>query len=123
MPPLARTCIDSWRRALPDYTFKHWDESKYDCEAADYTRSAYRAKRYAFVSDYARLDVLRTYGGIYLDVDVEVRKSFTPLLEHGAFLGFMYDCNLGTAVIGARAGHPPRRRGPRSAAPSRSGHR
>jgi hypothetical protein len=98
--------MDAWRRVLPDFEIKTWTEDTYDIEQSSLTRRAYQEKKYAFVSDYARLDVLRKFGGIYLDVDVEVRKSFAPLLHHGAFLGFMFDCNLGTSVIGAQAQHP-----------------
>ncbi len=105
-PELAVKCIDTWRRVLPDYEFKEWTEHNYDIDAAWYTREAHRRGKFAFVSDYARIDVLKREGGIYLDADVEVLKPFTPLLKHGMFLGFMYDCNLGTAVIGARPEHP-----------------
>jgi hypothetical protein len=62
--------------------------------------------KWAFLTDFARLDVLHEYGGIYLDADVEVYKDFTPLLSNKTFLGFMFDCNLCTAVIGSEPGQP-----------------
>jgi hypothetical protein len=105
-PALAQRCIASWRAMLPDYEIREWTEANYDVDKNAFTRDAYANGRWAFVTDFARLDVLRQYGGIYLDVDVEVFKDFTPLLCNKTFLGFMFDCNLSTAVIGSERGQP-----------------
>lgn len=88
MPDDLKKCIDSWKKYMPDYEIIRWDESNYDTNKCDYIKEAYDAKKWAFVSDYVRLDVCYTYGGIYLDTDVEVIKSFDNLLELKAFCGF-----------------------------------
>jgi hypothetical protein len=105
-PALAQRCIDGWRRRLPSFEIIEWNERSYDVQKAPFAAEAFRRKQWAFLSDYARLDVLLGHGGVYLDVDVEVRRDFAPLLAQQAFLGFMFDCNLSTAVIGAEPDHP-----------------
>lgn len=87
IPDSAISCINSWKRVMPDYEIKRWDESNYDVNKCSYTKEAYEAKKWAFVSDYARLDICYTYGGIYLDVDVEVIKPFDDLLSLEGFCG------------------------------------
>lgn len=87
LPELAIECITSWRKYFPDYIIKEWNESNYDVHKTQYTSEAYIAKKYAFVSDYARFDVLYQYGGIYFDTDVEVIKSFDDVLKNGGFMG------------------------------------
>ena len=67
-------CIDSWKKYCPDYEIIEWNESNYDFTKNEYMRQAYEAKKWAFVTDYARLDVIYKYGGIYLDTDVELIK-------------------------------------------------
>lgn len=81
-------CIESWKKYLPDYEIKEWNESNYDFTKNQYMHDAYKEKKWAFVSDYARLDVVYKYGGIYLDTDVEVIKSFDSLLQEDLFCGF-----------------------------------
>lgn len=87
LPELAQKCISSWKKFLPDYEIKQWNESNYDVRKISYTAQAYNAQKYAFVSDYARFDILYQYGGIYFDTDVEVIKSFDEILKRGAFAG------------------------------------
>lgn len=87
LPPLAVRCIASWRKYLPDYAIKRWDEGNFDIQAVAYTREAYARKKYAFVSDYARFKVLYDEGGIYLDVDVELLRPLDDLLARGPYLG------------------------------------
>lgn len=67
LPPLALKCIESWKKYMPDYEIKRWDEDNYDIRKKQYISQAYDARKYAFVSDYVRFDILYTYGGIYLD--------------------------------------------------------
>ena len=82
LPERFTRCIDSWRRVMPDYEIRRWDESNYAIdETCDYVREAYEAGYWAFVSDYARLDICTRYGGIYLDVDVEAVTPFDDLLD------------------------------------------
>jgi hypothetical protein len=87
LPRSAKKCIASWRKFFPDYEIKEWNESNFDVNVIPYTAEAYVAKKYAFVSDYARFYVLHEYGGIYFDTDVEVIRPMDDILERGAFMG------------------------------------
>lgn len=98
LPELAKKCIESWKKFLPDYEIKEWNESNYDVHKIPYTAQAYDAKKYAFVSDYARFDILYQYGGIYFDTDVEVIKSIDKILLEGAFAGFESPGQLATGL-------------------------
>lgn len=91
LPESAKKCIASWRRYFPDYEIIEWNEDNYDVNKIPYTQQAYAAKKYAFVSDYARFDILYQYGGIYFDTDVEVIKPFDDILTNGAFMGCEID--------------------------------
>lgn len=82
---LAEKCIDSWHRFLPDYDIKEWNEDNFDVNIIPYTKQAYEAKKYAFVSDYARFWILYHYGGLYFDLDVEIIRSMNTVLEKGPF--------------------------------------
>jgi len=88
LPELAIKCIASWKKYFPDYEIKEWNETNYDVHKIIYTSEAYYARKYAFVSDYARFDILYQYGGIYFDTDVEVIKPFDDILKNGGFMGF-----------------------------------
>ena len=83
-----KKCIESWERIMPDYKIVRWDNSNYDFNKCNFVREAAENKKWAFVSDYARLDIIYNNGGIYLDTDVEIIKSFDDLLECDAFFGF-----------------------------------
>lgn len=87
LPKLAVRCIESWERFFPDYEIKEWNEDNFDVNSIPYTREAYEAGRYAFVSDYARFWVLYHYGGVYFDTDVEVIKPMGDIIERGPFMG------------------------------------
>ena len=114
LPKSAEKCIASWKKYLPDYDIKRWDESNFDVNAIPYTREAYAACKYAFVSDYARFWILYHYGGVYFDTDVEVIRPIDDIINRGGFLGVesnrngIYTVNpglgfaatQGTAVIG-----------------------
>jgi len=105
LPKLAKRCLDSWSRHLPDYELKRWDESNTDLTANRYVREAYEAGKYAFVSDYMRLKVLYEEGGIYMDTDVEVVKNLDCFLVHRAFSGFESPLRVPTGIMGAEKGH------------------
>lgn len=96
--------IRNWERILPDYKIKEWNETNFDISGLPFTKEAYLAKRYAFVSDVARLYALINYGGIYLDTDVRLLKSFNSYLILHSFLGKELPFKVGTAVIGAEKG-------------------
>ena len=105
LPELAIKCIESWKKFCPDYEIKQWDESNFDINQNSYISEAYNAKKFAFVSDFARFDILYRYGGIYLDTDVEIIKDLSPIILNGAFAGTerIGDINSGLG-IGAEAG-------------------
>ena len=105
MPELAQSCIASWHEHMPDWEYKLWNEDNFDVNQIPYTKEAYAAKKYAFVSDYVRLWALENEGGIYLDTDVEVFKSFEDLLVLNAFAGFEGSkfLPLGTCVMASVA--------------------
>ena len=87
LPESAQKCIASWRKFLPDYEIKEWNEDNFDVNMVPYTAEAYSAKKYAFVSDYARFWILYRYGGLYFDTDVEVIKPMEDIIECGPFMG------------------------------------
>lgn len=91
LPPLAIKCIESWKKYLPDYEIKEWNEDNFDVNIIPYTSEAYKAKKYAFVSDYVRFWILYKYGGLYFDTDVEVIKPMDDIIQRGAFMGFEMD--------------------------------
>ena len=106
LPELAKRCIESWHKHMPDWEYVLWNEENFDISSAPaYVQEAYAAKKYAFVSDYVRLYALEQQGGVYLDTDVEVIKSFEPLLKDVAFIGFEETKNksIGTNCIGSEA--------------------
>lgn len=87
LPKSAKKCIASWRKYLPDYEVKEWNESNFDVNIIPYTSEAYKMKKYAFVSDYARFWILYKYGGLYFDTDVEVIKPMDEIIARGPFMG------------------------------------
>lgn len=88
MPKLAKKCIKSWKKYCPDYEIICHTEDNFDLTQNRYVREAYEAKKWAFVSDYARLKIIFEEGGIYLDTDVELIKPIDDLLETKGFMGF-----------------------------------
>lgn len=87
LPDSALKCIESWKKFLPDYQIIQWNEDNFDVRIIPYTSEAYDAKKYAFVSDYARFRVLHDHGGIYFDTDVEVVAPLDSVLEKGPYMG------------------------------------
>ena len=87
LPTLAEKCIESWKQYLPEYEIKEWNEDNFNVNIIPYTREAYQAKKYAFVSDYTRFWILYKYGGLYFDTDVEVIKPMDDIIQRGPFMG------------------------------------
>jgi mannosyltransferase OCH1-like enzyme len=104
LTPLAQACIASWKKYLPDYQFKLWNEANSPMNH-HYVKAMYQKQKWAFVADYIRFAALQKEGGIYLDTDTEVLKSFDSLLNHGAFFGKTKDGVTAAGVIGAVPGH------------------
>jgi len=105
-PNSVQRCINSWRKHLPDYQIVEWNEANFDLKHPRYVREAYESKKWAFVSDYARLFILYVNGGIYMDTDVEVCRSLDRFLDHRAFTGFEGPERIPTGIIGAERQHP-----------------
>jgi glycosyltransferase involved in cell wall biosynthesis len=110
---VVQRCIASWHRYCPDWEIRLWNESNFDVTLNRFTSEAYEAGKLGFVADCIRLYLLYTYGGIYLDADVELLRPIDGLLDNRAFTGLenIYDASvgwvgLGTAVLGAEKGNP-----------------
>lgn len=103
-PQEIQRCLDSWKKILPDYEIWKWDRKRFDINSVPWTKEAFESKKYAFAADYIRLYALYNYGGIYLDSDVLMYKSFNPLLNLPYFIGT--DCigYFEPAIIGAEKG-------------------
>ncbi len=99
LPKEVKEQIANWKKKMPDYEFKMWNENNFDINSTVFTKKMYEAKKWAFVSDYVRLYALVNYGGFYLDTDVKVLKNFEPLLNYTAICGFESVDLLGTAFL------------------------
>ncbi|MBD5430213.1 glycosyltransferase [Lactobacillus sp.] len=104
-PKNIQTCMKTWKKHLGDYKIIEWNESNFDIHENKYVEQAYKAKKWAFVSDYIRAKVVYEYGGIYLDTDVLVLDNLHDLLKNRAFVGFENKDNPFTAVFGAEPKH------------------
>lgn len=98
-PDLVVRCIKSWKQLLFDYEIIEWNEDNFDIDSNLYVREAYMAKKYAFVSDYARFLILYKFGGLYMDTDVEVIKPLDEILTNGAFMGFENNTYVSPGLI------------------------
>ncbi|WP_303187413.1 glycosyltransferase family 32 protein [Phocaeicola coprocola] len=104
-PEKIKYCIDSWKKFLPDYEFMLWDLNRFDINSSIWVKEAFEVKKYAFAADYIRLYALYTYGGIYLDTDVEVLRSFDSLLDLKYFIGKENTPHgIEAAILGAEKG-------------------
>lgn len=99
-PKSVKKCIKSWKKFCPDYKIIEWNESNYDITKNMYMQEAYIEKKWGFVPDYARLDIIYHHGGIYLDTDVQMIKSFDDLLSNESFFGFEDDLNNFSIALG-----------------------
>lgn len=98
-PRLAERCIASWRRHLPDYELREWNEDNFNLDSYPYTREAYDRGKYAFVTDVVRLYALYHEGGIYMDTDVEVLRPLDEFLDREAFTGFETPEKVPTGIM------------------------
>ena len=102
---IIKKCIKSWKKYCPDYKIIEWNEDNFDISSNEWCKSAYEAKKWAFVTDYVRLKVLKDYGGIYMDTDVEVLKPFNPLLDAKCLLGMEEKEYVATSFMAFEKGH------------------
>lgn len=105
-PEIVQKCIASWQKFLPEYEFMKWDANTFDMNSSPYVAQAFKQKKWSYIADYIRVWALKNYGGIYLDSDVEVLKSFNDLLNQNAFVCFEHHATeefpiLEAAVIGS----------------------
>lgn len=100
MSTLERKCIQSWKKYLPDFEIKCWNEENFDVDQFAFTKEAYKEGKYAFVSDVARLYALYSDGGIYMDTDMLVIKEFEQLLAYSFFAGFHQPGKIGVGIVG-----------------------
>ncbi len=103
-PPKIARCLASWKKFLPDYEVVLWDTNRFDLNSSIWVRQAFEKKKYAFAADYIRFYALYHMGGIYLDSDVEVLKSFNDLLDLPYFMGAEKAQTPEAAIIGAEKG-------------------
>lgn len=105
-PPLAQRCIGSWKKYCPDYQIIEWNEDNFDFDRHPYLRDCLEQKKFAFLSDFARLLIVQEHGGIYFDTDVELLRCPDELLKFQAFYGFENAQNINTGQgFGAEPGH------------------
>ncbi|QGQ47222.1 glycosyltransferase family 32 protein [Metabacillus sediminilitoris] len=104
-PEIVQKCMKSWKQNLLEYEIIEWNEENFDINCNVYVREAYHSGKFAFVSDYVRVYALYNFGGIYLDTDVEVFKSFDEFLHHESFWGFEQENYIATSTIGAVKGN------------------
>lgn len=103
-PKKIQKCINTWKENCPDYQIIEWNESNFDVNQFQYTKEAYEAKKYAFVSDVARVKALYDIGGIYLDTDVIVYKNFNEVLNNKCVLGFEQGNYIATSFMACESG-------------------
>ena len=101
---LAIKCIESWKKFLPDYELKEWNEDNFDLNLYPYAKEALENRKFAFVTDVVRLYALYTEGGVYMDTDVEVLKTYDPFLHHHMFSGFETNYTVPTGMMAAEKG-------------------
>lgn len=105
-PELVKRCIKSWENNLNDYKIIEWNEDTFDINSNKFVKQAYEAGKFAFVSDYVRVYALYNYGGIYMDTDVEVYRTFSKdILKNESFWGFEEKNFIATSTIGAKKGN------------------
>ncbi|MEG2711862.1 MAG: capsular polysaccharide synthesis protein, partial [Clostridia bacterium] len=105
-PADIKRCMKTWQKYLKDYEIIEWNESNFDIDSHPFVKAAYKAKKWAFVSDYIRAYAIYNQGGIYLDTDILMLDKLDDLLENKAFVGYENYDHPFTAVFGAEPGHP-----------------
>lgn len=106
LPEDTKYYIETWKKHLPDYQIKEWNEETFDLNSNRYVREAYESKKWAFITDYVRLYALSTEGGVYMDTDVEVLKSLDVFLSDKGFSGFERVDAVPTGIMASEKNHP-----------------
>ena len=104
-----KSCIESWKKYLPEYQIIEWSERNIDIDSLKkenkFFKECYDRKLWAYVADYLRVKILYEEGGIYLDTDIEIIKDISPLLENDLFLGFENKNEINMAIVGTVVNH------------------
>lgn len=104
MPALAVKCLESWKKFLPEYEIIEWNEQNFDLNKFSFAKEAYESKKFAYVTDVCRLYALKEFGGLYMDMDVEVLKPLDRFLNDTAFSGFESNITLPTGIMASERG-------------------
>lgn len=104
---LTKKCIATWKKYLPDFEIKEWNENNFDVTQCPFVKEAFEQKKWAFVADYTRFKVLEEYGGIYLDTDMEITADISKFLEDDLFLGVEDSKQINAAVVWVKEAHNP----------------
>lgn len=102
LPKLAKKCLNSWKKYLPDFEIMEWNENNFDVNMTEFSKEAYKNKKWAFVSDVARVYALKNYGGLYLDTDMMVTSKIDSLFEDNFFAGWESEYNVAVGVMWAK---------------------
>lgn len=105
-PEVIAKCIETWKKHMPDYEFMLWDTKQFDVNSNCYVKQAFESKKYAFASDYIRLYALYHHGGIYLDSDIQVFRTFDNFLNCKSFTGFEKNDAIAAWIFGSEKGNP-----------------
>lgn len=108
MPEHAIAMTERWTELMPDYEIVRWDESNFDIDFCRFSRQAYDAGRWAFVSDYARFRIVFEHGGVYMDIGSDLLRNLDPLVSEGAFSGREWETQFVNPglVLAAEPGNP-----------------
>lgn len=106
VPQNLQDYMATWKAKLPDYEFILWDRNRFDLHSSEWVRQAFEARKYAFAADYIRLYAVYHYGGIYMDMDIEVVKPFDELLDSPYFFGYEKEDGIEAGIFGAEKHHP-----------------
>lgn len=102
LPRKFKKYMKTWKKYLPDYEIMVWNEDNFDVNCCEFAKEAYRNKKWAYVSDVARIYALYNHGGIYFDTDIEVLKNIDDVLNNEIWLGRESNEYLATAMIGVK---------------------
>lgn len=107
LPKLAKKCIKSWKKYLPDFKIIEWNEKNFDVNVTKFSKQAFEAGKWAFVSDVARIYALKNFGGIYFDTDMIVKKNIDDLLNDEVFAGWESEYNVAVGVLYSKEKNHP----------------
>lgn len=102
LPEKVQLRVNTWKKVMPDWDFKFWNEKNYDLGRFEFSYEMYKQKKLGFVTDELRYDVLNEFGGLYLDTDMIIKKILDSILNHNMVWGFQYDNSLATEIIASQ---------------------